>query len=110
NLVWRSDVGIAVGALKAGALASNIIIRNNVVRHNGRSGLLIGAVGDFGGTVTDVQVLQNTLYLNGQRKLSSGDLRLSAVHNTLIENNIFQARRRGVIVLAEGIAEGTISN
>jgi hypothetical protein len=55
--------GIAVEAEKSGNGLNNILIINNVVYQNGRSGIILGDWGS--GTLDDIAIVNNTVYKNG---------------------------------------------
>lgn len=98
NVSWANDVGIEVNAVKPGATATGVIVRDNDVYLNWGPGISIGASAQSDGTVTSCQILNNTLVDDNTRHLSNDELRLQFGSGNEIENNLLEATR-GTILL-----------
>jgi hypothetical protein len=101
NRVFECDMGIEVGAENNGVTVANVILRNNLVYHNDKAGIALGAFSLTGGRVTGCTVLNNTVYQNNRVK-AEGEIWLQHVSNSGIYNNIVSTRsdasRRVVLV------------
>jgi Right handed beta helix region len=64
NLVAESDLGIEIGAENAGLFTENVVVRNNVLHHNERAGLVFGGFESAAGRTRDCEFRGNTLYAN----------------------------------------------
>lgn len=98
NISWANDVGIEVNAVKPDATTTGVIVRDNDVYLNWGPGISIGASAESDGTVTDCQILNNTLVHDNVRHLSDDELRLQFGSGNEIENNLLDATR-GTILL-----------
>lgn len=98
NISWANDVGIEVNAVKPGATATGVVVRDNDVYLNWGPGISIGASAQSDGTVTDCQVLNNTLVHDNTRHLSNDELRLQFGSGNNLEDNLVDATR-GTILL-----------
>lgn len=95
NRVFDCDYGLTVGCEVAGRSASDIIVRQNVIYQNDKSGLSIGGWSSAAGRVSNVTALNNLTYQNNRfgrsnqaelnLKLTTGGIRLF--------NNIFYSRQ-----------------
>lgn len=91
NSCYNNDYGIEVGCEHPGKTASEIIVRNNILRFNAYTGIAFGGYDYPGlsGSVEHSTVYNNTLFQNDTLQDGNGELALSYAPNCLFENNIF---------------------
>lgn len=91
NSCYSNDYGIEVGCEHPGKTASEIMVRNNIVRFNAYTGIAFGGYGfpNLSGSVTNSTVYNNTLFKNDTLYDGNGEVALSYAPNCLFENNIF---------------------
>lgn len=108
NLVAESDLGLEVGAENAGRVAENIIVRNNVLMHNERAGLVFGGFNSSVGRADNNLFTGNTLYHNntvgrsGQDTYfqggSLGEVWVQFASNNRVTGNVIYAGVENVFV------------
>ncbi len=104
NRCYGNGYGIEVGAEEDGT-TSLIRIYGNLVYDNLEGGISVGGYDiETTGQVTQSVIRNNTVYNNGTSGNSLGELYLTKVSNTLIENNIFVSKGNGKLVTREAIS------
>jgi len=91
NSCYGNDYGIEVGCEHPGKTASEIMVRNNIVRLNAVTGIAFGGY-DYpanSGSVVNSYVYNNTLYKNDTIQDGNGEVTLSYAENCFFENNVF---------------------
>ncbi len=94
NIVYRNDYGIEVGCENNGGANNNpsssgISVINNLIFKNKLSGLVIGGYNyPVSGKVENSVFRNNTLYYNDTDQAYNGEMYLTYIENTIIENNI----------------------
>jgi len=98
NISYNNDYGIEIGCENNGNApnnpsASDIIVRNNLIYNNKISGIALGGY-DYptSGKVVAASITNNTLFNNDTDNSYNGELLISYVENSIIENNIFYAK------------------
>ena len=91
NSCYGNDYGIEVGCEHPGKTASEIMVRNNILRFNAYTGIAFGGYDypSLSGSVVNSTVYNNTLFQNDTLNDGNGELTLSYAPNCLFENNIF---------------------
>ncbi|MDH4471422.1 MAG: T9SS type A sorting domain-containing protein [Fluviicola sp.] len=91
NSCYNNDYGIEVGCEHPGKTASEIMVRNNILRFNAYTGIAFGGYDypSLSGSVENSTVYNNTLFQNDTLQDGNGELALSYAPNCLFENNIF---------------------
>ncbi|MES2556817.1 MAG: T9SS type A sorting domain-containing protein [Bacteroidota bacterium] len=91
NSCYSNDYGIEVGCEHPGKTASEIMVRNNIVRFNAYTGIAFGGYNfpNLSGSVTNSTVYNNTLFKNDTLHDGNGEVALTYAPNCLFENNIF---------------------
>ena len=92
NRVYSNGSGLSVSSENAGGLAKDIIVRNNLIYNNVRTGMNLGAENAQKGRVDNLTVTNNTFYNNDLSPQWGGEIFMEYdVDNSLIANNIFYA-------------------
>ncbi len=91
-LVEGSDLGIEIGSENTGIITDGVVVRNNILRHNRQSGLVIGGAGAENGRVNNCRFYHNLLYENGVINEFSTELFIQYGSGNLFENNIIHPR------------------
>ncbi len=92
NRVYSNGSGLSVSSENAGGLAKDIIVRNNLIYNNHRTGMNLGAENAQKGRVDNLTVTNNTFYNNDLSPQWGGEIFMEFdVDNSLITNNIFYA-------------------
>lgn len=104
NLCYGNGFGIEVGAEENGT-TTDIRVYDNLVFDNKEAGIAIGGY-DIGttGQVTQSVVRNNTLYNNGISGNSLGELYITKLSDSFIENNIIVAGSNGKLLTREVIS------
>lgn len=91
NIIYGNDYGLTIGCENKNKSASNIIVRNNIVHNNNKSGISIGGYKASVGTVKNSHIYNNLSYSNNNLALSShAELSVKKTdENIKIYNNIF---------------------
>lgn len=95
NISYNNDYGIEVGCENNGYApnnpsASNITVRNNLIYNNKFSAIALGGYNyPTTGKVENATISNNTCFNNDTNNSYSGELFISYVENSSIENNIF---------------------
>ncbi len=108
NFVGESDLGIEVGAENAGIDTAGIVVRNNVLFHNERAGLVFGGFEQSVGRARDNVFRGNTLFQNntvgesGQGRFFAGggvgEIWVQFARDNQVENNLVFAGAENVFV------------
>lgn len=68
NIVAHCDLGIEIGAENKGTIAFNITVRNNMIFHNDKAGIVFGGYEKNTGRVELCKFTGNTCYQNNRHK------------------------------------------
>jgi parallel beta-helix repeat protein len=103
NTSYQNDMGIEVGAENAGITATNIVVRNNLIHHNEKAGLVLGGFDATAGSVRSSYFINNTVFANDTNpNLALGDgngqLWIQYATGNVIANNIFVAGPKGTLL------------
>ncbi len=115
NISYNNDYGIEIGCENNGnALnnpsASNITIRNNLIFNNKISGIVLGGYNyPISGKVETTSISNNTLFNNDTDNSYNGELLISYVENSIIENNIFYTQNIHNVLFISDNAIPTLS-
>lgn len=91
NTVTESDLGIEIGAENPGVVATNIVVRNNVLYRNDKPGLIFGGFDSTLGRVRFCQFLNNTLWNNDTLRTGDGELVIQYAETNVLRNNLIWA-------------------
>ena len=90
NTCYQNIWGIEVGCEHPGKTASGIIVRNNIIYRNAKSGIALGGY-DFptgSGKITDSYFYNNTLFDNDTLNDYEGEVNITYAENCTLTNNI----------------------
>jgi Right handed beta helix region len=110
NTAWRNDVGIGVGCVHAGHVATNITVRDNFVYGNTRAGLSLGGADTTEGRVQNCRLANNTLYHNGKASLLGSEILVRWGTDNVIENNVASGNRGAALLDAQAGSVNNASN
>ncbi len=105
NISYNNDYGIEVGCENNGNApndpsASNIIVRNNLIYNNKISGIALGGFNyPTTGKVESIAITNNTLFNNDTKNSYSGELLITYVENSIVENNIIYANNADKVLM-----------
>ena len=99
NIVHNADLGFEVTSEHVGHVASQCIVRNNLIYGCSVTGLSIGGYGANRGGTLNCTFVNNTFYQNDTTNSGSGEF-LIQFHTTgnVFKNNILYASNQGVII------------
>lgn len=102
NLVYDNQWGIEIGCENIGKSASNIVVRNNFIYGNNTAGIAVGGYEypSGSGKVSNVQIVNNTLYNNDQEDDGTGEFYLSYNEGLRIVNNNISATNTSSVMLS----------
>jgi len=90
NIVTQCDLGIEIGAENKGTIAFNITVRNNVIFHNDKAGLIFGGYEKGTGRVQLSTFTGNLCYQNNRHKEDhNGELWIQWASDNEVKNNTF---------------------
>ena len=105
NVSWKNNVGIEVGSVHAGRVATNVTVRDNLLFNNARAGLSAGSGGPTAGSAAGCRFTNNTLYRNGSKHSGSAGLSVQTVTGSAFENNLISGAG-GVALVDWGAGSG----
>lgn len=108
NVVTECDLGLEVGAENKGVVATGIIVKNNILFHNDKAGLVLGGFEKNVGRVQDCKFLNNTCYQNDRHKKDqNGELWIQWASGNEVSGNTFVSGEESPLVqLDEGGVSG----
>ena len=90
NIVTQCDMGIEIGAENKGTIVFNIAVRNNVIFHNDKAGLVFGGYEKNTGRVELCSFTGNLCYQNNRHKEDhNGELWIQWATDNEVKNNTF---------------------
>ena len=90
NTVRHCNIGVSIGSENSGKASDNVILRNNLVRHNHVGGLFLGGAGTGNGGAASVSISHNTFYQNDTELWGGGSVAIQHyVSATTIRHNVF---------------------
>lgn len=101
NVVTESDLGIEIGAENAGIVARNVIVRNNVLHHNDKAGLVFGGYASGVGRVRDSEFRNNTTYENDTLGAGFGELWIQYADSNVVRNNVFVSTSANLLLQSD---------
>ena len=107
NVVTESDLGIEIGAENAGSITSGIIVRDNVVYENDKTGIVFGGFSAGVGRTKNCHFLNNTLYRNDTQREGFGELWIQYAEDNVVRNNIFYGIGQNPLTYSEN---GNLNN
>ena len=107
NISYQNDLGIEIGAENKGITTRRIIVRNNIVHHNDKVGIVFGGFAKNRGRVRDSHFHNNTIYKNDTLNTGNGQIWIQYATNNTITNNIVQAGNNRILV---NVTRGSIQN
>ena len=107
NTVTESDLGLEVGAENPGIIATNIIVRNNLLYRNDKIGLVFGGFDVTRGRVRFCQFQNNTLWNNDTLRTGNGELVIQYAETNTVRNNLLWANGQNRALTA---GSGSIGN
>ena len=107
NLVVGADLGIEIGAENAGIVTQNIIVRNNVLAGNLKTGLVFGGFQASVGRVKNSQFLHNTTWHNDTAGAGFGELWIQYAEDNTLRDNLFVSAAQNLLLLSEA---GNVNN
>ena len=89
NHIYQCNFGIEVGCENTGHNADQVIVRNNLLRHNHQGGIFVGGFSAGVGGTTNSSFTHNTLYQNDVDGVDNGQINLqNNISGTEITHNI----------------------
>ncbi|MBY0279601.1 right-handed parallel beta-helix repeat-containing protein [Candidatus Binatia bacterium] len=101
NVVTESDLGMEIGAENPGIVASGIVVRNNVLHHNDKAGLVFGGYASGVGRVRDSEFRNNTTYANDTLGAGFGELWIQYADANVVRNNVFVSTSANLLLQSD---------
>ena len=101
NVVTESDLGMEIGAENPGIVASGIVVRNNVLHHNDKAGLVFGGYAAGVGRVRDSEFRNNTTYENDTLGAGFGELWIQYADSNVVRNNVFVSTSANLLLQSD---------
>ncbi len=92
NVVTESDLGLEVGSENAGVVARNVVVRDNVLHHNDKAGLVFGGYAANVGRVQNCEFRNNVLFENDTLDAGYGELWIQYASQNVVRDNAIVAR------------------
>ena len=102
NVVTESDLGLEVGAENRGIVTTGVIVRDNVLIANDKTGLVFGGFASSVGRVRGCAFLNNTLYRNDTLGSGFGELWIQYAEDNVVRNNVIVAAQRRLLTSDAG--------
>lgn len=111
NEVYECDLGIEIGAENRGVKTTNVIVRNNLVHHNDKVGIVVGGYARNTGRVKTSYFHNNTVYMNDTLNEGVGQLWIQFANKNFVTNNIFVAAANNVMMYSgRGTGKNVLDN
>ena len=112
NTLYGNDLAIEAASEIAGKVASNVIIRNNLIYANNSNGISVGGYASSGtGGSTDITIVNNSLYDNDTKNTGSGEFQIQyRATGIVFENNIIYAGKQGLFIHGYVAGSGVTAN
>jgi len=107
NEVADCDLGIEGGAENSGFDATGIMVRNNVVHHNDKVGIVFGGYAVNAGRTRLCEFVNNTCFENDTSGQYLGELWIQWASDNVVRNNIFYTTHQNVGLYSEN---GNVNN
>ncbi|HET9409624.1 MAG TPA: choice-of-anchor Q domain-containing protein [Candidatus Sulfotelmatobacter sp.] len=100
NTMYGNDLNIEAASEIAGQVASNVIIRNNLLYAANSNGVSVGGFAKSGtGGSTNIIIVNNSFYDNDTQKTGSGEFQIQyRATGIVFENNIVYAGAQGLFI------------
>jgi hypothetical protein len=100
NTLYGNDLNIEAASEISGQVASNVIIRNNLVYAGNSNGISVGGYAKSGtGGSSNITIVNNSLYDNDTQKTGSGEFQIQyRATGIVFENNIVYAGAQGLFI------------
>ena len=99
NLIRMCDLGLEVTSEHLGKVASNVIVRNNLLYGNLVVGISIGGYDVNRGGTTNCTFVNNTLVGNDTTNSGSGEFQIQFhTSGNFLKNNVLSASAQGVLI------------
>lgn len=106
NEVTECNLGIEVGAENKGTVARRIIVRNNRIWANQKTGIVFGGFEEKVGRVEECVFVGNLCYRNDTHKDRNGELWIQYASNNVVRGNIFWAGPEAMLLQSGAGARG----
>ena len=111
NVVTQCDLGLEIGAENRGTIVSGIIVRNNFLFHNDKSGIVFGGFEKAAGRVQNCKFEGNTCYENDRHKKDQeGELWIQWASANEVVGNTFVSAFGPLVQMDEGGVLGNLLN
>ena len=101
NEVGECDLGIEIAAENNGFDATGIIVRNNLVYHNDKVGIVFGGYAKTAGRTRECEFSNNTCFENDTAGEFLGELWIQWASDNSVSNNIFYTTSQNVAMYSE---------
>jgi len=102
NVSEQNDLGIEIGAENPGYVARGIMVRNNLILDNAKSGLVFGGYATDRGRVADSTFIANTIVGNDTLRGGYAQVGVNYAEDNLIADNIIAATTEPIILDSAG--------
>ncbi len=110
NHVYRCNYGVELASEAARGATEEIVLRNNLIRHNHLSGITLGGYDYDRGITKNCTITNNTLYQNGATSAWSPQIQFQYYcRSNLIANNLVWGRSDTKLIISQWPEEGTNS-
>ena len=112
NTLYGNDLNIEAASEISGQVASNVIIRNNLVYAANSNGISVGGYAKSGtGGSTNITIVNNSLYDNDTQKTGSGEFQIQyRATGIVFENNVVYAGAQGLFIHGFATGSGVTAN
>ncbi|MDB6117645.1 MAG: Por secretion system C-terminal sorting protein [Verrucomicrobiaceae bacterium] len=109
NIVSECDLGLEIGAENKAVVSSGITVKNNILFHNDKAGIVFGGFDKTAGRVQQCKIIDNTCYQNNRHKKDqNGELWIQFASGNEVSGNTFVSNGESPIVQVD--AGGTMGN
>jgi hypothetical protein len=110
NDVTECNLGIEVGAENKGTIARRIVVRNNRVWKNQKTGIVFGGYEEKAGRVEDCLIEGNFCYHNDTHDDRNGELWIQWASHNVVKANVFWAGEEALLLQCIAEAKGNTLN
>jgi len=102
NVSEQNDLGIEIGAENTGVVASGIVVRNNLIVANAKSGLVFGGYAADRGRVANSTFIANTIVGNDTLRGGFAQVGVNYAEGNLFADNIIEATTEPILLDSAG--------
>lgn len=108
NIVSGCDLGIEVGAENNGFLTTGVVVRDNLIVANEKTGLIFGGYAVTTGRVQNCHFVNNVLYKNNTLREYSSEIEVQYSSDNTVRNNIIYCNEQNQMLYEGNVSQNNL--